>query len=328
MVEGKKSINFLKGMLCLLPAIVLLGIFTFYPIVNTFLMSFKEGYNYLITNEKNFESWGFGNYVKLFSEGNNFPKYLINTMVIVFVSVPVSITLSLLIAVALNSIKPLQRFLQTIFFLPYVTNTIAIGMVFSVMFESHQGLMNTLITSLGGSSINWLGGNTKATLIGEGIFTHSFFNAQWFTSMIVLLAYIVWNSLPFKVLILLSSLQSIDKQYYQAAQIDGTTKARTFMRITVPLLSPQIFYLLITSFIGAFKEYTSVVAIFGDNAQSVGQKNNMATVVWYIYQKTKEQSIGGYPQTSLAAAGAVILFIIIMIFTAINSYVSKKKVHY
>lgn len=328
MVEGKKSINFLKGMLCLLPAIVLLGIFTFYPIVNTFLMSFKEGYNYLITNEKNFESWGFGNYVKLFSEGNNFPKYLINTMVIVFVSVPVSITLSLLIAVALNSIKPLQRFLQTIFFLPYVTNTIAIGMVFSVMFESHQGLMNTLITSLGGSSINWLGGNTQASLIGEGIFTHSFFNAQWFTSMIVLLAYIVWNSLPFKVLILLSSLQSIDKQYYQAAQIDGTTKARTFMRITVPLLSPQIFYLLITSFIGAFKEYTSVVAIFGDNAQSVGQKNNMATVVWYIYQKTKEQSLSGYPQTSLAAAGAVILFIIIMIFTAINSYVSKKKVHY
>ena len=328
MVEGKKSINFLKGMLCLLPAIVLLGIFTFYPIVNTFLMSFKEGYNYLITNEKNFESWGFGNYVKLFSEGNNFPKYLINTMVIVFVSVPVSITLSLLIAVALNSIKPLQRFLQTIFFLPYVTNTIAIGMVFSVMFESHQGLMNTLITSLGGSSINWLGGNTQAALIGEGIFTHSFFNAQWFTSMIVLLAYIVWNSLPFKVLILLSSLQSIDKQYYQAAQIDGTTKARTFMRITVPLLSPQIFYLLITSFIGAFKEYTSVVAIFGDNAQSVGQKNNMETVVCYIYQKTKEQSLSGYPQTSLAAAGAVILFIIIMIFTAINSYVSKKKVHY
>lgn len=328
MVEGKKSINFLKGMLCLLPAIVLLGIFTFYPIVNTFLMSFKEGYNYLITNEKNFESWGFGNYIKLFSEGNNFPKYLINTMVIVFVSVPVSITLSLLIAVALNSIKPLQRFLQTIFFLPYVTNTIAIGMVFSVMFESHQGLMNTLITSLGGSSINWLGGNTQAALIGEGIFTHPFFNAQWFTSMIVLLAYIVWNSLPFKVLILLSSLQSIDKQYYQAAQIDGTTKARTFMRITVPLLSPQIFYLLITSFIGAFKEYTSVVAIFGDNAQSVGQKNNMATVVWYIYQKTKEQSLSGYPQTSLAAAGAVILFIIIMIFTAINSYVSKKKVHY
>lgn len=328
MVEGKKSINFLKGMLCLLPAIVLLGIFTFYPIVNTFLMSFKEGYNYLITGEKNFESWGFGNYVKLFSEGNNFPKYLINTMVIVFVSVPVSITLSLLIAVALNSIKPLQRFLQTIFFLPYVTNTIAIGMVFSVMFESHQGLMNALITSLGGSSINWLGGNTKAALIGESIFTHPFFNAQWVTSMIVLLAYIVWNSLPFKVLILLSSLQSIDKQYYQAAQIDGTTKARTFMRITVPLLSPQIFYLLITSFIGAFKEYTSVVAIFGDNAQSVGQKNNMATVVWYIYQKTKEQSSSGYPQTSLAAAGAVILFIIIMIFTAINSYVSKKKVHY
>ena len=193
------------------------------------------------------------------------------------------------------------------------------------MFESHNGLINSFVTSLGGSEINWLGGNITAVTLGNGIFkADSFFNPQWFTSMIVLMVYIIWNSLPFKILILLSSLQSIDKQYYQAAQIDGTTKFRTFMRITVSLLSPQIFYLLITSFIGAFKEYTSVVAIFGNNAQSVGQRNNMATVVWYIYKKTKE----GGTTMGYAAAGAVVLFGIIMFFTAINSYVSKKRVHY
>lgn len=199
-------------------------------------------------------------------------------------------------------------------------------MVFSVIFESHQGLANTIITNLGGNMVNWLGGNNLATTLGKGFFSpdNTLFTPQWFTSMIVLMVYIVWNSLPFKILILLSALQGIDKQYYQAAQIDGSSKMRIFTKITVPLLSPQIFYLLITSFIGAFKEYTSVVAIFGDNAQSVGQRNNMATVVWYIYKKTKE----GGTTMGYAAAGAVVLFIIIMFFTLINNLVGKKRVHY
>jgi len=271
---------------------------------------------------------GFGNYAKLFQPGNSFFKFLINTMVMTFVSVPISITLSILIAVALNSIKSLQKFFQTIFFLPYVTNTIAIGMVFSIMFESRQGLVNSIFESLGGSSVNWLGGNPNAILLGTDVFKDTFFGAQWFTSLIVLLVYIVWNSLPFKILILLSALQSIDKQYYQAAQIDGTSKFRIFSKITVPLLSPQIFYLLITSFIGAFKEYTSVVAIFGASAQSIGQENNMATVVWYIYSYIKGSNATSHGAMGYAAAGAVILFIIIMIFTGIQNLISKKKVHF
>ena len=318
MVEGKKSINFLRGILYLSPALILMAIFTFYPLFNTFIISFKEEYNYMTGKHA---EWGFANYAKLFATGNIFRTCLVNTLVIVFVSVPLSIILSLLIAVALNSIKPLQKFFQTIFFLPYVTNTIAIGMVFSVIFESHQGLANTIITNLGGNMVNWLGGNNLATTLGKGFFSpdNTLFTPQWFTSMIVLMVYIVWNSLPFKILILLSALQGIDKQYYQAAQIDGSSKMRIFTKITVPLLSPQIFYLLITSFIGAFKEYTSVVAIFGDNAQSVGQRNNMATVVWYIYKKTKE----GGTTMGYAAAGAVVLFIIIMFFTLINNLVGK-----
>lgn len=320
MVEGKASTNFIRGMLYLLPSIILLGIFTFYPLINTFIISFKEDYNYMTGS---YSSFGFGNYALIFNPKNPFMKYLLNTMIIVFVSVPLSILLSLLIAVALNSIKSLQKMFQTIFFLPYVTNTIAIGMVFSVMFESNQGLINSVITFFGGQGVNWLGGNLDNKWLFSFAQNNTTFNSQYFTSLLVLLIYIIWNSLPFKVLILLSALQSVDKQYYQAAQIDGTSKVRTFMKITVPLLSPQIFYLLITSLIGAFKEYTSVVAIFGDKASSVGQRHNMATVVWYIYNKLKEGGDAG-----AASAGAVILFIIIMIFTAINKYVSKKRIFY
>ncbi len=320
MVEGKASTNFIRGMLYLLPALVLLGIFTFYPLINTFIISFKENYNYMTGS---YDSWGFGNYALIANPLNPFRKYLFNTMIIVFVSVPLSIILSLVIAVALNSVKSLQKFFQTIFFLPYVTNTIAIGMVFSVMFESNQGLINTIINMFGGQGVNWLGGNLDNIWLFEFAKDNEIFNSQYFTSLIVLLVYIVWNSLPFKILILLSALQSVDKQYYQAAQIDGTSKMRTFMKITVPLLSPQIFYLLITSFIGAFKEYSSVVAIFGENAESLGTKNNMATVVWYIYQKLKEGGDAG-----AASAGAVVLFAIILLFTLVNNYVSKKRVHY
>lgn len=320
MVEGNKKVNFLRAMLYLSPAIILLAVFTFYPLIKTFVISFNFEYNYLksrlgVFAPYNPEGWGFKNYITIFKEGNPFMSYLLNTMIIVFVSVPISMIISLLIAVALNSIKPLQKFLQTIFFLPYVTNVIAIGMVFSVMFESQQGLVNTILNMLGHSSVNWMGGNMKAVLL---------FNNQTFTSFVVLLTYIIWNSLPFKILILLSALQSIDKQYYQAAQIDGTSKVRTFFRITVPLLSPQLFYLLITSFIGAFKEYNSVVAIFGKDASSVGSHNNMGTVVWYIYSKVEE----GGKTMGYAAAGSVVLFIIIMMFTMLNKYIEKKRVHY
>ena len=313
-----------KAWLYLAPTIILLIIFTFYPIVNTFITSFLEGAHYTRVGLV-YDGINVNNYIEVLTGSNMrfFNIYLKNTALAAVISVPVAIIVSLLIAVALNSIPKFQKILQTIFFLPYVTNTIAIGMVFSVMFESNQGLINTIISFFGGNGVNWLGGNKDNIWLFEFAKDNKWFNSQYFTSLIVLLVYIVWNSLPFKILILLSALQSVDKQYYQAAQIDGTSKMRTFMKITVPLLSPQIFYLLITSFIGAFKEYTSVVAIFGENASSVGERNNMATVVWYIYRKLKEGGDAG-----AASAGAVVLFGIILIFTLINNYVSKKRVHY
>lgn len=321
----KEATNFGKGMIYLLPTLFLIGVFTIYPLFNTFMISFKEYYNYI---DDTHIRYGLANY-KYVLQSKEYLTALGNTMIIVFISVPITIMLSLLISVALNSVKAFQKFLQTLYFLPYVTNTIAIGMVFAVMFESQSGVVNSVLRLLGMDAVNWLGG---VMAVGETA------KATKLSAMVVLITYIVWNSLPFKILILTSALQSIDKQYYQAAQIDSTPKGRVFWHITVPLLSPQIVYLMITSFIGAFKEYTSIVAIFGEEASLINDPLNhkMATVVWYIYDNMSRLDyktiVNGttvvYSGVGYAAAGAFILFMIIMFFTAINSYVSKKRVHY
>lgn len=322
MVEGKPAVNFLRAMLYLAPSLILLGVFTFYPVFHTFIISFKEKYNYM-TGE--FAGWGFGNYEILLKGGYLRPA-LANTMLIVFVSVPLSLILSLLIAVALNSIKAFKKVLQTVFFLPYVTNTIAIGMVFSVMFESRQGLVNAFIRMCGGVGINWLGGNLDYGLLFSNV-NFGFITPEYLTGLVVLMIYIIWNSLPFKILILLSALQGIDKQYYQAAQIDGASKFKTFMNITVPFVSPQLVYLMITSFIGAWKEYSSIDAIFGEKGGTLGNARNMATVVWYIYAYMSG-TLARSTSMGIAAALAIILFVIILLFTALNRYISNKKVHY
>lgn len=289
-----------RAVVALLAPMGLLAVFTFWPIINAVRMAFMNGYTMV---PGNFNGIGIDNFIQIVSTtgDSGFWASVLNTLIIVVITVPLTIIIGLVIAVGLNSIKKFQKLYQTIFFLPYVTNTIALGLVFSALF-SRYGIINSIF-------------NTNISWVGSG--------ATKFTALVVLTVYSVWNGLAFKIIVFLSGMQGIDKQYYQAAQIDGTSKLRTFTKITVPLLSPQIFYLLITSYIGAFKEYTSVVAIFGKNASSVGARNNMATVVWYIYNKLKEGGDAG-----AASAGAVVLFVIIMIFTAINKYVSSKKVFY
>ena len=239
-----------------------------------------------------------------------------NTMLLCVITVPISTFLALLIAVCLNSIKPLSRFLQTIFFLPYVTNSIAIGMVFAAMFNmvgsaygtqaqiiTTAGIINNILGVFGVEPINWI--NSGST---------------YGANLTVMVIYIVWNALPFKILILLGGLQSVNKQYYDAAKVDGTSRARVFWRITVPLLSPMLAYVIITGFIGGFKEYSSIVGIFGDE---MGPNGRMNTMVGFIYKElTDTQNYGR------ASAAALILFGIILIVTLLNLYVSKKKVHY
>ena len=265
-------------------------------------------------NGESFSKFGINNFTYvLTSKGSDFMVCLKNTFILTIITVPISTILALLIAVALNSIKPFQRLLQTIFFLPYVTNSIAIGMVFAAMFNivginstsESIGIINNILSLFGVERINWIN-----------------YGAESWASFTALIIYIVWNALPFKILILLGGLQSINKQYYDAAKIDSTPKWRVLTRITVPLLSPMLTYTVITSFIGGFKEYSSVVGIFGE-AKAVAGGANMNTIVGHIQNHlTKTRDYG------LAGAAALMLFAIIFVVTMINLRISKKNTHY
>ena len=312
MVESK---NKWKAWLYLSPAIVLLLVFTVWPIINTVIMAFQNGYSAnMAAGGATFEI-GVENFKRVITY-RRFLTCLKNTAILCVATVPLSTILALLIAVALNSIKPLQRFLQTIFFLPYVTNSIAIGMVFAAMFNiiglnpagtaaDTWGIVNTVIKFFGGNPINW---------INQG--------SEYWANIAVMVIYIVWNALPFKILVLLGGLQSINKQYYDAAKVDGTSRRRVFTKITVPLLSPMIAYVVITGFIGGFKEYSSIVGIFGDKMGPVHDSGRLNTMVGFIYDSLGQNNHG------TASAAALILFGIILVVTMINGWVSKKRVHY
>ena len=309
--------NQLKAWLYLSPAILLLLVFTVWPIINTVRMAFLEGYSGLKAVGGETFKFGIGNFVKVI-QYQRFLNCLKNTVLLCIWTVPISTFLALLIAVGLNSIKRFQKILQTIFFLPYVTNSIAIGMVFAAMFNIvgsffgteneivvTAGIINNIIEFFGGTAVNWINAGSSYT-----------------ANMTVMIVYIVWNALPFKILILLGGLQSINKQYYDAARVDGTSRARIFTRITVPLLSPMIAYVVITGFIGGFKEYTSIVGIFGETMGPPDDAGRLNTMVGFIYDALKTNSQGR------ASAAALILFAIILVVTLINMQVSKKRVHY
>ena len=306
-----------KAWLYLAPAIALLLVFTVWPIFNTVRMAFLENYSGLKAAGGMVFEFGFGNFVKVV-EYKRFVQCLKNTCLLCVLTVPISTILALLIAVALNSIKFLQKGLQTIFFLPYVTNSIAIGMVFAAMFNIvgsfygtenelivTAGIINNVIEFFGGEHINWIN-----------------YGSSYWANMVVMIVYIVWNALPFKILVLLGGLQGINKQYYDAAKVDGTSRKRIFSRITVPLLSPMIAYVVITGFIGGFKEYTSIVGIFGEAMGPPDDAGRLNTMVGFIYDALSTNSQGR------ASAAALILFAIILVVTMINMQVSKKRVHY
>jgi len=301
-----------KAWIYLSPAIVLLLIFTVWPIINTVRMAFLEGYSGLKAAAGDTFEFGLGNFEKVI-EYQRFLECLKNTILLCVLTVPLSTIIALLIAVCLNSIKPFQRILQTIYFLPYVTNSIAIGMVFAAMFNiiggvrtpQTLGIVNNVIEFFGGEHINWI--NAGST---------------YWANMAVMVIYIVWNALPFKILILLGGLQSINKQYYEAARVDSAPRRRVFWRITVPLLSPMLAYVIITGFIGGFKEYTSIVGIFGEKMGPADAPGRLNTMVGFIYDALETN------QQGRASAAAIILFGIILVVTLINLQVSKKKTHY
>mgnify|MGYP003182397372 FL=1 len=293
--------NNAKGWLYLLPAILFLGVFMIYPLIDVFVYSFEEGYN---SASQTFFGIGLYNYSYVLHDPY-FLQALKNTFLLVIITVPLSTGLALLISAGLSSIKKLRNLFQTVYFLPYVTNTLAVGLVFMILFKKTaytDGLVNLMINWFGGKSVDFIDG-------------------PYLAKMFVLCFYTIWIVMPFKVLILTSALASVDQNYYNAARIDGTSKFRIFTRITLPLISPMIFYLVITGFIGAFKAYSDAVALFGTDLNAA----EMNTIVGYIYDMLYGNS-GGYP--SFASAAAIILFAIVLTITCINLIISKKHVHY
>ena len=289
--------NNLKGWLYLLPALLFLGVFMVYPLVDVFVYSFEEGYN---SASQTFFGTGLYNYSYVLHDPY-FLQALKNTFILVIITVPVSTGLALLISLGLSSISKLRELYQTIFFLPYVTNTLAVGLVFMILFKKtaySEGLVNLLINLFGGNSVDFIDG-------------------PYWAKMFVLCFYTIWIVLPFKILILTSALASVNRDYYNAARVDGTSKFRIFYKITLPMISPMIFYLVITGFIGAFKAYSDAVALFGTNLNVAG----MNTIVGYVYDMLYGDS-GGYP--SYASAAAIILFAVVLTITCVNLLVSRK----
>ena len=287
-----------KAWLYLLPAIAFLGVFMVYPLLDVFIYSFEEGYN---SASQSYFGVGLYNYSYVLHDPY-FLRAVKNTFLLVIVTVPLSTGFALLISLGLHSIKKLQQLFQTVFFLPYVTNTLAVGLVFMILFKKTEysaGLMNLLLGIFGMSPVDFIDG-------------------PYWAKLFVLCFYTVWIVLPFKILILTSALASVDRTYYDAARVDGAGRWRVFSRITLPMISPMIFYLVITGFIGAFKAYSDAVALFGVNLNAAG----MNTIVGYIYDMLYGDS-GGYP--SYASAAAIILFAVVLTITVINLTVSKKN---
>lgn len=300
-MKKKRQGSGLKAWLYLLPAILFLGIFMVYPLIDVFVYSFEEGYN-----SASQTYWGVGSYnYSYVLHDPYFLQAVKNTFLLVIITVPLSTGIALLISTGLCSIKPLRNLFQTIYFLPYVTNTLAVGLVFMILFKKtaySDGFINLVISWFGGSAVDFIDG-------------------PYWAKMFVLCFYTIWVVMPFKILILTSALSSVNQEYYNAARVDGTSRLRIFMRITLPMISPMIFYLIITGFIGAFKAYSDVVALFGTNLNAA----EMNTIVGYVYDMLYGDS-GGYP--SYASAAAIILFAIVLTITCINLLISKRKVHY
>ncbi|MBE5836924.1 MULTISPECIES: carbohydrate ABC transporter permease [unclassified Butyrivibrio] len=275
-----------KGYLYLLPSIIIMICFTLYPLVRAIIMSFLG--NYSIIND-GYTSIGFENYQALFSDPD-FGKSLMNTAIYVICVVPASIILSLLFAVLINSCKKLKALFQTIYFLPYVTSVIAIGIVWRWMFNSNYGLINYVLSIFGIEPIQWLNLPEYA--------------------MPALIIFAIWKSMAFNILIFLAGLQTIPEDLYRAARIDSTPRFRVFTRITVPSLAPMIVYSSVIGMIGAFKVYNEVFSLFQGKA---GPANSAMTIVYYIYDKFYNSYKYG-----VAAAGSVVLFLIILALTQIQ----------
>ena len=278
--------------LYLSPFLIFIIIFTLYPVINVFTISFKENYSYL---RGTFKAFNFENYKYVLTD-DKFTSGLKNTALYVLFVVPVSTAIALFFANLLNKKVRGSAIFQTAFFLPMVTSVTAVGLIWRLMYNQQYGIINWLLSKFGIEKIGWV--------------TES----RW--SLLALIIFGTWNILPFTIIILLSGMQNINETYYTVARVDGAKPMRIFFRITVPLLSPTIFLVSIVNTISCFKVFSELYPLFYGKP---GPYYNLYTVVYYIRYAMMEKRKYGY-----AAAAAVILFLCIFIVTLLELYLKKR----
>lgn len=285
-----------KGYLYLLPSLLIITLFQIAPLIKVFSMSFYTKFNY-VTDEV-FEM-GMDNFITVLTD-ENFYLALKNTFIYVFISVPLSIALAILVACSINKIKKLKGFFTSIYFIPFVTSSVAISVVWKWIFHSEYGLINMILNNVGVSNEGFL------------------LEAKWTMPMLILLS--VWKGLGYKTLIVLAALQNIDDRYFKAAKIDGASKIQIFRNITIPLLTPTLIFLVITSTIGSFKLFDEIFVLYD---KQPGPLKSAMTIVYYIFNKFYMKW-----QFATASAAAFILFIIIVLFTLIQFRVGRRFKYY
>lgn len=278
--------------LYLSPFLIFIIIFTLYPVINVFTISFKENYSYL---RGTFKAINFENYKYVLTD-DKFTSGLKNTALYVLFVVPVSTAIALFFANLLNKKVKGSAIFQTAFFLPMVTSVTAVGLIWRLMYNQQYGIINWLLSKFGIEKIGWV--------------TES----RW--SLLALIIFGTWNILPFTIIILLSGMQNINETYYTVARVDGAKPMRIFFRITVPLLSPTIFLVCIVNTISCFKVFSELYPLFYGKP---GPYYNLYTVVYYIRYAMMEKRKYGY-----AAAAAVILFLCIFVVTLLELYLKKR----
>ncbi|WP_310652587.1 carbohydrate ABC transporter permease [Lactobacillus jensenii] len=278
-----------KAWLFLAPTLIFVTVFSVWPILRAFTMSFQSGP--LI----NMEWTGFSNYQYIFSDPE-FWRAIRNTLIYSVFAVPISLAISIMLAWFIFSKVKHSSFFETTFFMPYVTSTIAIGIVFRYIFNGEYGLLNYLLKAVHLPAPNWIDDPSM--------------------SLITIIIFGIWTSLAFDIVILMGALRNIDPNYYVLADMYGASEQEKFWRITIPQLVPTLAFLLTMNIIGAFKIYTSVYALFNGQA---GIGNSATTAVFYIYNKFK---MVGTPGVAMAAT--VVLFLIILLTTFLQRKMMKK----
>lgn len=283
-----------EPLLYLLPFILVVSVFMVFPIITVFLNSFLEDYNYLANT---YTGMGMGNFTALFAD-KEFLLSLKNTFLYVAFVVPVSTVIALAVAILLNQKLKGSSFFQFVYFLPMVTATIAVGIVWKWMYHYDYGIINYVLGVFGVEPVRWMESPKMA--------------------LAALIIYGIWTKLPFTIILFLSGLQTIGEQYYTAAKVDGAKTSKILFRITLPLLSPTIALVLIINIINTSKVFNEVFALFNGKP---GPGYSLYTVVFYIYENFYHKM-----DVSIACAAALVLFLIVFIMTMLQMTIQKKWV--